>query len=411
MPPFNTYKNRLGSLTNGQAHKIESDKIMEFTWDNDLESKVAYFYDYYLDDEPLKIYNLNSQMSNTKVPINIKFIVAAHNSDSKDQVSYKIQFKPSFRYEDDYRLEFYKDRFVEKYSTEWPIGLWCDIPDEKGNYRKWLITDEADWLDNQFPTWYVLPADHIFQWISDNKKYQMAGVSRSQNSYNSGIWQSRGGAVQTTTPENQKICILPMNEVSSTIFYDQRIVISSVIKTPITWQVSKVENMNPPGTNILTFSQSRWNEHTDAFEYEHEDGKDDFSPFYDSSRKVIGMYADYFKSEITPVEPQKEPTQNIHGEITYSGQPQIKVGGSYKKFTLQFYKDNELLSMMPDNNWEYLIDGVDCSNLFLVIPEDNTIKVKFNNAIGDESYIGSVLTLRNITNNITTSIDIEIVGL
>lgn len=183
MPSFDLYKKLNGGFrTDGEVRKFQSDMIMESTWNEDIESKIAYFYDHNLDDQPLEYKNLKSSKSKTKIPIDIKFIVNSHNSDSKDQVSYKIQFKPSFNWELFKKLSFYKDRFVEKYDAEFPIGLWCDIPNEKGIYRKWLVTSEADWLDNQFPTWYVLPCDHLFQWVKDDIKYQMVGVSRSQNS-------------------------------------------------------------------------------------------------------------------------------------------------------------------------------------------------------------------------------------
>ena len=33
--------------TIGQQVKIESDRVMESTWDNDLASRVCYIYDYY----------------------------------------------------------------------------------------------------------------------------------------------------------------------------------------------------------------------------------------------------------------------------------------------------------------------------------------------------------------------------
>lgn len=410
MPSFDIYKKMNGSFrTDGEVRKQIADEIIENTWDESIESKIAYIYDYYLDDEPLKYRNLNSTKSKTKIPVEVKFIVNSHNSDSKDQVSYKIQFKPSFRWEELKSLRFYKERFEDKYFAEYPLGLWCDLPDEKGNYRKWLFTTEADWLDNQFPSWYILPCDHILQWVTDGIKYQHCAVTRSQNSYNSGVWQSRGGAVQTTTPENQKIIWLPMNELTSTITYDQRIVVSSVVKVPIVWSVSKVDNTNPNGITHYTLAQDRWNEHTDAFEYEHEDGKEDFSPIFDSKRKVIGMYADYYVSNITPTEPEIETPIKIYGKIFYNAQPELRVGGSYKKFTIKFFDGEEEIKLLP-GDWSFTMNGQDCSALLTTIKQDGLIKVKFN---GDSDYIGSVITIKYITTDmkIDTSINVEVIGL
>ena len=140
MPPFNIYKKHLGSFTDGGARKNESDLIMEATWNEDIQSKVAYFYDHYLDDEPLGFLNLHPEISKTKIPIEVKFMTNSHNSDSKDQVSYKIMFKPSFQWENVRMLDFYQKRFVEKLQSEFPIGLWVDLPDEKGKYRHLLYT-------------------------------------------------------------------------------------------------------------------------------------------------------------------------------------------------------------------------------------------------------------------------------
>jgi len=50
-----------------------------------------------------------------------------------------------------------------------------DIPDEKGVYRKWLVTERANWLGLQFPTWYILPVDYILQWVyqgNDGRRYK-----------------------------------------------------------------------------------------------------------------------------------------------------------------------------------------------------------------------------------------------
>lgn len=410
MPSFDTFKKMNGGVrNNGQARKVNADMIIENTWEEDIQSKIAYFYDHVLDDQPLLYKDLDSEKSKTKVPIEIKFIVAAHNSDSKDQVSYKIMFKPSFRWQNLHSLDFYKERFERRYGAEFPIGLECDIPDEKGIYRKWVVTAEASKYDNQFPTWYILPCDHLFQWVVDGKLYQYCGVSRSQNSYNSGVWQSRGGEVQTTIPENQNVAWFPMNEITSTIFYDLRIVKSAPIKTPIVWKVSKVDNTNPKGITHFTFSQDRWNEHTDAFYYDidKKHNKREFTHEFDLSRPLLGIYADYYSTNITPTE-YKPETRNVYGKITYNSQPEIKVGGGYKKFTVTFYQDDKEITL-PNGTWSFEKDGADCSDLLEIIYSDNIAKVKF---VGNDSYIGSVVTIKYTTeDNDIAFVDTEVVGL
>ena len=99
MPSLNTAR-RVSSMkyngakTVGQILKEESDFIMEDTWENDIQSKVCYIYDYAHDDQP----GLNNHMTydnTTKTKIDAKFIVTQYGSISKDQVAFHLMFRPS----------------------------------------------------------------------------------------------------------------------------------------------------------------------------------------------------------------------------------------------------------------------------------------------------------------------------
>ncbi len=175
---------RLHGQTLGRVRKQQSDMIMDATFTGDIQYMVAYFYDYYHDDEPLIYKNLHPENSASKTPIEIKFIVHAHNTENKDQVGYYIQFRTTQKNPIDYY-----EQYVKKWDCEFPVSLFVDLPDEKGVYRKWLVTERADWLGLQFPTWYILPVDYILQWVyqgNDGRRYkhQMCAVGRSQSSYN-----------------------------------------------------------------------------------------------------------------------------------------------------------------------------------------------------------------------------------
>lgn len=411
MPSFSNYKKIISNNTVGRIHKNESDLVYEMTWDNDIQSTVGYLYDYYHDDEKLKYYNLNPTVSKSKFPVDIKFIVSAHHSEAKDQVGYYIQFKPSFRWKDHYEINYYSTVFEKKYNSEFPLGMYIDIPDEKGIYRKWIVVDNGDWLVNQFPTWYILPVDHIFQWIFEDVRYQMCGVIRSQNSYNSGEW----GDYKLTTVENQKKCILPMNDISSTIFYNQRIIISAPRKEPVAWHCSKVEQTTPKGLSKLTFVQDLWNEHTDVFEYD--DGN--FSNVYDASKYVVGMWADYKLSNIKPDDSLNVPSNTgIFSVITYTGtKSELKIGGSYKKFTVSFFnnsQDNPIGYI--SGSWSFTIDNQDASALVSTLDQTtstelsvNQIKVKF---LKNDLYIGKIMTIKfTTTTGVSSSVDIELKAL
>ena len=177
------YSRILGGVsTLGRARKKDSDMIMDVTFTDDIQYMVGYFYDYYHDDEPLIYKGLHSPNSTSKIPIELKFIVRSHNTENKDQVGYHIQFKTT----QTNPIDYYND-YEKKWDCEFPVGLYVDLPDEKGIYRKWLVTERADWLGLQFPTWYILPIDYVYQWVYKSNdgiryKYQMCGVGRSQNS-------------------------------------------------------------------------------------------------------------------------------------------------------------------------------------------------------------------------------------
>lgn len=188
MPSFSTYKQLYGAnnyvdtpvTTIGEAHKFYSDMVMEETWWRDIESQVAYLYDYYHDDYKTKFLNLDPVNDPKKVPIDIKYIAHTSQTYSKDIVTYHIQLRPS----QECNVDYYKEYFEDRYGATFPNGLYVDIRDNKGRYNKWLIVAIANFYDSQFSTYEVLPCDYVFQWIINNKKYYMSGVLRSQNSYN-----------------------------------------------------------------------------------------------------------------------------------------------------------------------------------------------------------------------------------
>lgn len=83
-----------GAKTIGQIYKEQSDWAMEQTWDNDIQSKICYIYDFYHDDQPRLAEGMTYE-NTTKTRIDVKFIVKSYQSMDKDQVEYYIQFRPS----------------------------------------------------------------------------------------------------------------------------------------------------------------------------------------------------------------------------------------------------------------------------------------------------------------------------
>lgn len=192
MPTFKEMQQMYENIgTIGQQLKIQSDYVMEATWDNDIQSKVCYIYDYYHDDEPNLNRNIIHEPNTTKTRIDAKFIIKSYSSLSKDEVEYYLQFKPSqkmsFKKNDD--LYYFETDYRQKYGVEFPIGMYIDIPDDQGTYQRWLICSKE--IANQFVKYNILPCDYWFHFIitKDGKRYKRKiwGITRSQSSYNSGL--------------------------------------------------------------------------------------------------------------------------------------------------------------------------------------------------------------------------------
>lgn len=393
MPSFELYKSLYGRSTNGEARKKQTENNIEYSWDEDLSSCIGYFYDYYHDDEPEKNYDLHPENSKTKIPVDMKFMISSYQSINKDDVDFRIMFKPS----QNSIVPYYNEAFKRIESDE-PVGLYVDIKDEKGKWRKWLVIATADRYQGMFPQWSVLPCDYRYQWVNNRKKYQMWGVSRSQNSYNSGLW--RDYRIQSI--ENQTKFILPYNDISRTVFYNQRIIVSPDLPIPICWLVSKVEGLAHPGTIVYTLIQDYYDPVKDYIER-------------DKNGLVIGMWADYYSLEPSPEDelPNKPDNSNrITAEITYSGNyPQIKIGGSYKKFNVNFYNEKVPIELLS-GNWYFTINNEDVSDLLDVVYDSsipNQIKVKF---LGNDEYIGSMLNISYVADiGVSSYIECEIISL
>lgn len=97
MSVFTDYQKELGTdLSQGQIRKLQSDEIMEGTWDNDILSRVAYIYDQDHDDEFDMYTDLHPFNSVTKTAVDIKFVKKTANTLDQNSQSYLIMFKPSY---------------------------------------------------------------------------------------------------------------------------------------------------------------------------------------------------------------------------------------------------------------------------------------------------------------------------
>ena len=390
MPSFNKYSKFLGTTghTIGEVRQEEANRLMEWTWDGDIASQIAYQFDMYHDPDPYALNNVKP--TRDMVPLDVKFIKHTSQTYSKDLVTFHMQMKPHQKC----NVSYYK-QYEDVYGSTWPLGEYVLLKDSEGVYNRWLVVAEADNNVLQFPTWEVLRCDLTFQYVMDGKKMSVAGVQRSQNSYNSGIWTD----YLVTTTQDQGKFIIPLNRETEKIFYNMRMIIDAAVLTePRTFQVSKVNRISPDGLVRVTLAETEFNSETDYIEKD-EDGN------------VIGMWADYFKKGVEPTEPEN-PTTNTHSEITYSGKdPVLKIGGNYKKFTVKYYDE---IGEVPLRHgaWEYKIDGEDVKKYLDIVTDNlpaNQIKIKF---IGSDEYIGKNIHISYVSvDGIKSTVIMNIQGL
>ena len=189
---FKTRMSRNGSHI-GQVLKNQSDMIMDATFDRDIAFRKCYLlksgaiFPAQNEIEYRKAKNVffgrdkyePEKMSQFE-EIDCKYLVKSYYSVEKDAVDYYLQFRPN----------------AHSSNPNIRVGALVFIPDDIGEYKLWLIVARDD--RPQFPQWYVLQCDWLLKWNAYHSKIQgndrpktmfQWAVSRSQNSYNSGLWQ------------------------------------------------------------------------------------------------------------------------------------------------------------------------------------------------------------------------------
>lgn len=397
MPCLKTAR-RIASVKNnnaktiGQIYKENSDWCMEQTWDNNIQSKTCYIYDYLHDDQPALKDHMTYE-NTTKTQIDAKFIVSQYGSITKDQIAYHLMFRPSQQVEfsKNDELYYFETDYRKKWNVTFPVGLYIDIPNEKGIYEKWLIVSIEQ--GNQFIKYSILPINYLFEWIEtdgqNRYKRSMWGCDRQQLSYSSGVWRD----LRFESPDNIEKAILPLNEITKNIRYvndenkNQRLIISAKIDNPLVWRITKVENTKPFGLIQLTFKQDLFNQHNDFIEK-------------DEQGNIIGMWADYYNSGIKPINVITSDTPaSVYGKITAST-AFVKVGGSYKTLTLNLYDadKNEITDNYSDATFEWSCSISDGNKMTLLTDKVtwlngrsfNQKKIKFPD---DRSFLNKVLNI------------------
>ena len=205
------------------------------------------------------------------------------------------------------------------------------------------------------------------------------------------------------SPEDQQKFVIPLNRETEKIFYNQRMIVDAkVITEPRTWRVTKVNRITPNGLVRVTLAQDKFDEHKDYIEKNSDD-------------VVVAMWADYYANgEVLPTLPVIVRT-TYYSSIEYSGtKPDIKTGGSYKKFSVTFYRNGEVIPYR-DGDWTFMVDGVDISSQMKILTINDSIDVAVNQVKvkleTDNSLIGKKLVVGfESFDGIKSEVEINIVG-
>ena len=339
MITLRSYPRVLGEKHLGNVHKMQSDMIEEYTWNNEIESRIGYFYDWNHDTHKTQLTDLHPEQDEYKVPMDIKYIVASKQTMAKDAITYHLQLRPSQKCVVDY----YEEEIGNRYSADYPVGLYVDIQDSKGIWNRWLVCATANINDPQFPNFEILRCDYVLDAIFDNIQYKIPIVLRSQSSYNSGLWVK----YRVETVEDQQQFIIPLNRLTEQVWYNKRFLIDAkVIQNECrAWHVSKVNRLDLPGCAMITLAQDHFDPEKDYIER-------------DSNGNTVGLWADYYIKPVIP-EPYNPSPIPTTGIITCAGTQEIKVGGSYKKFTIEFFDEEGLPLPFKEGTWSFEIDNVE----------------------------------------------------
>lgn len=393
--------NKKGTI--GRQLKDMSDMVMQETFDNDIQTKLCYIYDYYHDDQPDKQYGYDPSLSQTKFPVKLKFIVKSYKTFSKDEPDYHIQFEPDSWNTGSCVPEWF-GRNYERFGVRFPLGLFVDIPDDRGVYHKWMTVYYEN--ANQFPKIGVIECNYRFMWIENDGVYRhkrkMWGINATQNSYTSGVWRDFKSQVY----DDQDKFYLPWNPISAELVHDMRLAVSMLRKNPWTYIVTKIDDTATVGVICVTVKQDKFNPHTDYVQMDTE------APDYGD------MFSDYYSSDVLPEKTDEVDHANINQTIyrlaVEAPNNMVKLGNS-KVITARMYDANnkDVTEEFKNENcsWNIEMTNKQLREVLFVIDKnyskENPFKFKFR-FVGDEKYLGEnvrvVCTLGKYTEEILLDI-------
>lgn len=196
-----------------------------------------------------------------------------------------------------------------------------------------------------------------------------------------------------TSVENQIQFWVPTNDVVNTIDYDTRFLITRNPLHPVAWKVTKREDAVPLGITKITLKQDAFNGHTD---------------------NVDELIADYYKTEVPPTietDEDKPTLPDLPDDklvIKFAGaKPQIKCGGSAKKFSTIIKRGDGTTSSPEKVEWNVIVPQGHLDD-FDIVCDDTTVNIKCHKVY---SLIGKTITIQAFVDDLTAEFQTEVIGL
>ena len=246
---FSRMRNKLYSTNypNSLAYKTirNADYIEHATFTNDPNFHRGVLYDW--DMKPV--------YEDPNILIDYKLQKTKVFSPEVDMVDYTLQFRPGFNPEQIWKQKDGRERAV----------FYIDVPNVDSNWQidKWLIYGKDD--RHAFDRYSVLKCNWVFEWtVNDPKNYrktyhQCLGVLRDGSNENAVVWRD---TISRNTVQ-QMYFFVPTNDVTRTIDYNMRFILSDNPLHPKAYEVWKIVDSVPLGITKIVLRQCMYNSHTD----------------------------------------------------------------------------------------------------------------------------------------------------
>jgi len=299
-----------------------------------------------------KLYDAN--MNLLQEHCDIKFKYSQSYTINKDQVEWLIRFRP----------EFYPEKVYKDSDGHERLGYYLEFNDEKSDTKeKWLVLGKND--KDVFVSYNVLKCNWVFKWIADGVLYQCLGCLRDRNNYNSGIW-SDGFIISV---EDQSMFIVPTNDITRTLDFDMRFMLSDNVIHPNTYAISKRNNTTPIGISKIVLKQDHYNPSLDNAE--------------------LGI-CDYY----TSVPPIPDEGNQKKFKLECSGlKPELHLGGSKRTISVIEPVEDEIYTWNLYQE-DKLLNESDIQESFVYKVSKDILQIKANADAYD--WIGKILKIEAI---------------